>query len=86
LKRVALSFLPKSLDADVKKVEHFAIRDVARVAHMAANNSMQMMADSCANSGQNPASSSVSKHSHVTRRRRLTDTIARVLRQHFSKT
>jgi hypothetical protein len=30
LKRVALSLLPKNLDADFKKAEHFAIRDVAR--------------------------------------------------------
>jgi hypothetical protein len=30
LKRVALSFLPKSLEADVKKAEYFAIRDVAK--------------------------------------------------------
>lgn len=30
LKRVALSFLPKSLDTDVTKVQHFAIHDVAK--------------------------------------------------------
>lgn len=30
LKRVALSLLPRNLDADYKKAEHFAVRDVAR--------------------------------------------------------
>jgi hypothetical protein len=33
LKRVALSLLPKNLDADYKKAEHFAVRDVARAGH-----------------------------------------------------